>query len=573
MATESVAPAPAEITRPGDVGLRREMGLIGAMWSSETSIIGSGWLFGAYFAAISVGPAGIICWSIAGVLIILLALVHAELGGMYPVAGGTARFPHLAFGSVAGVSFGFFSWLQAVTVAPVECFAVMQYGQYWFNAQNFHIFNPTTGNVTHWGFFFTIILMAIFTAVNFLAIKAFSRVNNVITYWKVAIPVLAIIVLLFHMHSSNFSAGGGFIPTGVTWHAIFAAIPGAGIIFAYLGFEQADQLAGEIKNPQRNLPIAIIGAILIGTAIYIGVQVVFLGAMRPSLVTHGFSTLVCPATGACNATIANIVGGPVATVTGLAGLTWLAILLRIDAFVSPVGTGLIYQTSTSRVGYGLGRNRYYPSIFTRVDRNGVPWISLILAFVFGLVFLLPFPSWHSLVGLVTSASVLMYAGAPLSLGAFRRELPAWPRPYRIPVAVVLAPFTFFVANMIIYWSGFETVWKLGVALVIGYLLILMYFSDNPTAPKLEWGRDWWIFAYLIGMGIISWQGQYGPENTFRIPNWWDFLVVFGWSMVVYFFAVSRRLPRLQMEELMAEQSAVVVDQPPPHVPPVLPDAG
>ena len=77
------------------------------------------------------------------------------------------------------------------------------------------------------------------------------------------------------------------------------------------------------------------------------------------------------------------------------------------------------MTSGSRVGYGLARNRYYPQIFAKVDKNGVPWVSLILAFLFGLVFLLPFPSWSALVGLVTSASVLMYAGAPLSLGALR----------------------------------------------------------------------------------------------------------------------------------------------------------
>ena len=59
------------------------------------------------------------------------------------------------------------------------------------------------------------------------------------------------------------------------------------------------------------------------------------------------------------------------------------------------------MTSTSRVGYGLARNRYYPQIFGKTDSTGVPWVSLIFAFVFGLVFLLPFPSWHSLVGLVT----------------------------------------------------------------------------------------------------------------------------------------------------------------------------
>src|SRR6202030_3669181 len=149
MATESVATTP---TAPSDVGLKREMGLIGATWASETSIIGSGWLFGALFAAQAAGTAALLGWVIAGVIVIILALVHAELGGMYPVSGGTARFPHFAFGSVAGISFGFFSWLQAVTVAPIECFAVMQYGSYYWHG----LYNPVSGNVTGTGFVMTI---------------------------------------------------------------------------------------------------------------------------------------------------------------------------------------------------------------------------------------------------------------------------------------------------------------------------------------------------------------------------------------------------------------------------------
>ena len=125
MATDTSSTG-APLTQPADIGLRREMGLIGATWASETSIIGSGWLFAGMGAAVVAGPAAIYGWLIGGACAIVLALLHAELGGMYPVAGGTARFPHLAFGSVAGVSFGFFSWLQAVTVAPVEVYAVMQ---------------------------------------------------------------------------------------------------------------------------------------------------------------------------------------------------------------------------------------------------------------------------------------------------------------------------------------------------------------------------------------------------------------------------------------------------------------
>ena len=74
-------------------------------------------------------------------------------------------------------------------------------------------------------------------------------------------------------------------------------------MFSYLGFEQADQLAGEIKNAQKNLPRAIITAVAIGTAIYILLQIVFIAAMDPSVLTlsHGWTGLVCPATGTCNA--------------------------------------------------------------------------------------------------------------------------------------------------------------------------------------------------------------------------------------------------------------------------------
>jgi amino acid transporter len=554
--------AVASSTRPADVGLKREIGLIGAIWASETSIIGSGWLFGSYFAAAAVGSAALICWVVAGIAVIILALVHAELGGMYPVSGGTARFPHFAFGSVAGISFGFFSWLQAVTVAPIECFAVMQYGSYYWHG----LFNPNAnggtgvGNVTHTGFVMTIILMAIFTGINFLAMRLFNKVNSAITWWKVAIPVLTIIILLFKFHPGNFTAGGGFIPKGVTFKDILAAIPGAGIVFAYLGFEQADQLAGEIKDPQRNLPRAIIGAILIGTAIYVMLQVVFIGATPTDLLHHGFAGI--PST-------SPIAIGPFAGLAGLVGLGWLAVVLRIDAFVSPFGTGLVYQTSTSRIGYGLARNRYYPQMFARVDKNGVPWFSLIIAFVAGLFFLLPFPSWHSLVSLVTGASVLMYAGAPLSLGAFRRQVPDLPRPYRMPAASVMSPIAFAIANLIIYWSGFETIWKLGVCIVIGYVLIGIFMAFDSQRPPLDWRSAQWLPVYLIGMGLISWQGQFSggavaaPVNTNNIPFGIDLVVVIVFSIVIYYWAMAARLPTEEMQNLVSRQSGEAVD-PAPH---------
>ncbi len=131
-------------------GLRRDVGLIGLMWASVGSIIGSGWLYGAEKAVVMAGPAAVVSWLIGTVAIVLLALVHAELGGMFPVAGGTARYPHYAFGGLAGMSFGWFSWLQAATVAPpIEVEAMIGYAGHWHFAKGFQ---HADGTLTTSGF-------------------------------------------------------------------------------------------------------------------------------------------------------------------------------------------------------------------------------------------------------------------------------------------------------------------------------------------------------------------------------------------------------------------------------------
>jgi amino acid transporter len=343
------------------------------------------------------------------------------------------------------------------------------------------------------------------------------------------------------------------MPGGI--HGLFAALPAAGIIFAYSGFEQADQLAGEIKNPGRNLPRAIIIAVLIGTAIYTLLQVVMIGAMPSSLLAHGW-------TGFSNAAIE---AGPFAGLAAAAGLGIWATVLRVDAAISPSGTGLIYTTGTSRISYGLARNRYVPQIFGKVDRNGVPWIGLIGAFLIGLLFLLPFPSWHSLVSLITGASVLMYAGAPLSLGAFRGQVPEANRPYRLPAAPVLAPLAFIVSDLLIYWSGFEVVWKLGIVLVIGYVIIGIFMAFDKQRPPLDVKSAVWLPVWLIGLGIISWQGQFSgaassdkhplpPTNTGHIPFWLDIVAVAVWSLIIYYWAMYTKLSREDMLQLVNRQS-------------------
>ena len=99
-----MATAPATIPAPAIASrrrLRRDIGVVGLLFTSVGSIIGSGWLFGALNAAEIAGPAAILSWVLGGFMIMLIGLTYAELGTMFPVSGGVVRFPHFAFGSFA----------------------------------------------------------------------------------------------------------------------------------------------------------------------------------------------------------------------------------------------------------------------------------------------------------------------------------------------------------------------------------------------------------------------------------------------------------------------------------------
>ncbi|WP_030801126.1 APC family permease [Streptomyces sp. NRRL S-337] len=533
--------APLKTRDPGS--LRRDVGLIGLMWASVGSIIGSGWLYGAQKAVVVAGPAAIISWSIGAVAIVLLALVHAELGGLFPVAGGTARYPHYAFGGLAGMSFGWFSWLQAATVAPIEVEAMIGYAGHWSWAQGFLHAN---GTLTTSGFIVAVVLMAIFVAVNFLGVKVLAHTNSAATWWKIAVPLGAIFVIAatnFHPH--NFTSHG-FAPFGAK--GVLSAISTSGIIFALLGFEQAIQLAGESRNPKRDLPRATIGSVVIGAVIYTLLQVVYIGALPLASFAHGWAKL-------------DYVGisGPWAGLATVIGLGWLGWVLYADAIVSPGGTGLIYTTSTSRISYGLSKNGYAPRLFERIDKRGVPWFGLIISFLTGVICFLPFPSWQELVSFITSASVLMYAGAPLAFGVFRDRLPNRERPYRLPGGNIISPLSFVVASLIIYWAGWTTLQRLGWAIILGYVLLGSYAwyatkKQLPNAPRLDWKAAQWLPVYLIGMGLIAWQGGFGGQG--HIPLWWDMVLVTVFALGIYYWARSTAVSTEAIEQNIEEVAVV-----------------
>lgn len=503
---------------------RRVVGSLGLTSVSLGTIIGSGWLLAPLAAANAAGGASLLSWMLGGVIIMLLALVHSELGAAYPVAGGTARWPRLAFGSLSGFTAGWVSWLGGVTLSPLEVEAAIGY-----LSHSWHGLIDPSGVLTRWGFGLGTVLMLLFTVINILGVRWLTRSNTIIVLWKIGVPLLTVIVLIWaSFHPSNFVTGGGFASGGA--HGIFAALSG-GVIFAFQGFEEAVQFGSEARDPKRNLPRAVIWSVVVSFVLYLTLQAAFIGAFDPRQLINGWT---------------NVDKGEFAPFVALAsvlGLAWLAQTLRVDAVISPASTGLVFVGISGRLGFALGHANYVPRQVSRISSRGVPRNSIIVAFFVG-VFFLPFTSWADLVKIVTCATVLMYAFAPITLLALRKSDPNRRRPYQLRAAPVLAPLAFIGANEIIYYSSWPTVGELMLAVVVGYALFMIYYVGRPPIerPPLDLWSLVWMVPWFGGLTAISYFGRYGDRATMVIPEWVDLGVVAAFSLVIFYVAVWFRLP-------------------------------
>jgi amino acid transporter len=304
------------------------------------------------------------------------------------------------------------------------------------------------------------------------------------------------------------------------------------------------ELAGETKNPSRNVPLAVIGSVLICTVLYVLLQVAFTLAVPGQLLdkSGGWAKLA----------FANDFG-PLAAISTIAGLTWLAVLLYIDAIVSPADTALITTTVASRVSYALAKNGDAPSWLGTNNRFGVPGWSLLVTFVAGLALLLPFPSWQQLVGFITSATVISFGVGPLVMGALRRELPDRERPFRLPGKDAIPLLAFYAANMIIYWAGWETNSKLFITVLIGYLVLAIFQlvgrrNKNRTRLQFRAGAIW-VLPWFVAMALISWLCD--PTDHPKLFGW-VFLINAVVTVSIYFLAMKTRLSREQIEENVKE---------------------
>ena len=292
MTTTHHRPTTSATATGGGPKLRRDIGALGLLFASIGWIIGSGWLFGAFNASKIAGPAALFSWLIGGVLILLLALSYAELGPMFPVSGGVIRYPHLVWGQFTSYSLGFVTWVATVTVPAIETEGALTYATRFLPFTTAATVGGGTQHVlTPLGYTAAVVLLAAFVVLNYFGVRLFAQVNNVLVWWKLGIIVLVIAVFIATAlgtttmgSPANFTSHG-FAPGGLP--GVFVAISTAGIVFSFVGFRQGIELAGESRNPKRNIPLAVIGSVGITAVVYTLLQVAFTLGVPARLLDHG----------------------------------------------------------------------------------------------------------------------------------------------------------------------------------------------------------------------------------------------------------------------------------------------
>jgi amino acid transporter len=137
--------------------------------------------------------------------------------------------------------------------------------------------------------------------------------------------------------------------------------------------------------------------------------------------------------------------------------------------------------------------------------------------------------------------VLSFGTGPLVLAALRRQLPEQERPFRVPGGDVIPFLAFYASNLIVYWAAWETNWKLFVAVLLGYVVLVAFQRlRREPGPAMEWRAGSWLVPWLVGLAVLSLLSGYG-DGLGVIPFGWSFVVILAFSAAIYALAVRLRM--------------------------------
>lgn len=515
--------------------MKKNMTALSLLWISLTSMIGSGWLFGSIYSAHLAGPAALLAWPIAGLLLLVVAFSYAELATMFPKSDSLAQMPLYTHGHLTAIIMSILTWLSLAVLPAIETQGLIQYASNYIPG----LIDNSGGHYSNTliGYVFALVLLLSFVCINYFGLHFFARINAGFTIWKIVVPTVTIgSLLVMNNHTENLTQYGGFMPYG--WQGVMSAMSSGGILFSLLGFRQVVIMMGEVKNPGKYVPLILISSILLTTLLYTCLQWVFITSLSPENLGNGWNNLTFAGD-----------AGPFAALATLAGLVWLSMLLYADAFVSPYSTGLVYTTTAAQMLATIDSIADLPKKISQTNTHQVPWVSLWINFILALLMSFVLRGWQEMSSFLVAVLMLSYGVGPLCLVCLRNQLPDYNRPFKLRFSKCISFTGFYTCTAGVYWSGLISVRLLELLTILILIAYLAYHRYTKSKQQLDVKQSLWLFLYLAGIGNFSLLGNYGGKHI--IPPYWDLLYLLVFTLIIYILAYASRNKKEYTEHLIS----------------------
>ena len=472
----------AETTAVGEHTLKRTLGPGALVALGIGAIIGAG-LFVRTAAAIAdrSGPSVTLAFIVAGLGCALAGLCYAEFASMIPIAGSAYTYSYVTMGEFVAWIIGWDPILEYAVGAATVAIAWSEYFEKVLEMVGLHLpyqwyhspFQTSPEGVQGIMNLPAVGILLLLSALLIRGTQESAWVNNLIVITKVAIVCLVIVLGWQFINPANHTP---FIPTpqkyttpeGVThnYGGIMGILGAAGVVFfAYIGFDAVSTAAQEAKNPKRDMPIGILGSLVVCTILY----VLF------SYVLSGVATVEDFRTQGREASVAYAIQ------TYMTGYGWLATFVTIAILAGFSSVILVMLLGQSRVFYSMSRDGLVPEVFSDVHpRFRTPWKSNMLFFLLTAVFAAFVPG--DIVGEMTSIGTL-FAFMLVCAGVWilRVQRPDIPRAFRTPAVPLVAPLGILVCGAMIFGLGWTNWLRLIAWLALG---MVFYFAYGRSHSKL-----------------------------------------------------------------------------------------
>ena len=462
--------------------------LFSAITIGVGSIIGSGWLFASYKASQVAGPLAIGSWVIGALLALFVALLLAEIATIFTNETGLfARLLTISHNSDMGFIISSSNWFCTIIIIPAEAEASLQYIVEAFPKYSEQLFSH--GHFTGMGIGVVCIIMFLYGLINYWGIQLLAKANNLITTFKLIVPTATALIFFWaSWNPGNFTAYHDTIaPYG--YNKMISAIVTCGIFYSFYGFNTITFFSKELDNPQKNIPLALAGSILICLAIYLLLQISFIGSVTPDMIVNGWHSL-------------NF-NSPLAQLSILFGMNWLAIVLYVDAAISPSGTGIIFVGSSARIFTGMAQDGQMPKVFANLHPlHGVSRLSIVVTLAFCMCLVIFFDNWDKIMIVVSAFMSISCMAVPVAFHRLRRDNSA-KRPFRMPAGLTLGYIVYLLITYLLVQCSFPA---LLLSFIFHAVLFVIYCSVYHKSWHKSWRAllsSWTMFAYLIMTAIFG----------------------------------------------------------------------